>query len=630
MGVHVHIHGHRRSRGHKYLEEEKFERNLPDSMLFNRLLQYVLQYKTRLILLIISLISITITSMLQPYITQLMIDKYLISPSELGLSIDEQITGVTFYCLLFLALAIINWLATSGQTFLLNWLGHKVVYDIRNNLMKHLQELSVRFFAEGETGDIMSRITNDVEALGDVFLRMLPTSITSIISLVGYIIIMFTWNIKLTLITLATLLLFILPIFLFHSKSGQAFMRTRRGIARVTTRLEESVSGIRVIQSLTRESQTSQEFDKVNVENLQANISASFLMASFNIGIQIIIAIVTCIVLWFSVNEVIAGTITVGIVFGFTLYLMRVFRPISEIAMFYNDYQSAMASMERIVELSDAPIEVQEHEKKIEISHMKGIVEYKDITFGYDPKISVLKKINLKVNQNQTIAIVGHTGAGKSSLIKLLSRFYDPQEGTVYIDGHDIKKLSFKSLRQGMGIVLQDTFLFPTTIRENIRYGRMNATDEEVISASKSVNAHSFIERLPEGYDTKIREGSSNISVGQRQLISFARALLVNPRIIILDEATSSVDPYTELIIQQGLEQLLKNRTAFIIAHRLSTVRRADRIIVLKDGEIVEEGDHKELMEKDGIYHQLYMMQFREPAIEIKNFKTTYPSKKTI
>jgi ATP-binding cassette subfamily B protein len=546
-----------------------------------------------------------------------MIDKYLISSSELGLSIDEKIAGITVYCLIFLVLAIINWLATAGQTFLLNWLGHKVVYDIRNKLMKHLQELSVRFFAEGETGDIMSRITNDVEALGDVFLRMLPTSITSIISMIGYIIIMFTWNVKLTLITLAALLLFILPVFIFHSKSGQAFMRTRRGIARVTTRLEESVSGIRVIQSLTREGQTSQEFDKVNVENLQANISASFLMASFNAGIQIIIAIVTCIVLWFSVNEVILGTISVGIVFGFTLYLMKVFQPISEIAMFYNDYQSAMASMERIVELEDAPIEVQENETKIEISHIKGIIEYKDVTFGYDPKVHVLKNINLKVDQNQTIALVGHTGAGKSSMIKLLSRFYDPQEGAIYIDGHDIKDLSFKSLRQSMGIVLQDTFLFPTTIRENIRYGRMEATDEDVIKASKSVNAHSFIERLPEGYDTIIREGSSNISVGQRQLISFARALLVDPRIIILDEATSSVDPYTELIIQQGLEHLLSNRTAFVIAHRLSTVRSADRIIVLKEGEIAEEGTHKELMKKDGIYRQLYLMQFREPTTEV-------------
>jgi ATP-binding cassette subfamily B protein len=440
---------------------------------------------------------------------------------------------------------------------------------------------------------------------------------------------MFTWDVKLTLITLAALLLFIIPIFFFQSRSGQAFMRTRRGIARVTTRLEESVSGIRVIQSLTREGKTSQEFDQANVENLQANISASFLFASFNAGIQIIVAIVTCIVLWFSVNEVISGSITVGIVFGFTLYLMKVFHPISEIAMFSNDYQSAMASMERIVELLDAPIEVQEDEKKIELPRIIGSVEYQDVTFGYDPKMPILQNISLKVDPNQTIAIVGPTGAGKSSLIKLLSRFYDPQEGAIYIDGHDIKTVSFKSLRQGMGIVLQDTFLFPTTIRENIRYGRMNATNEDVIRASKSVSAHSFIERLPEGYETKIREGSSNISVGQRQLISFARALLVNPRIIILDEATSSVDPYTELIIQQGLEQLLKNRTAFVIAHRLSTVRKADRIIVLQDGAIVEEGTHHELMKQDGIYHQLYMMQFREPLTEIQHFETIHSHQKS-
>jgi ABC-type multidrug transport system fused ATPase/permease subunit len=567
--------------------------------------------------------------MLQPYLIQRMIDQYLISVPNGNLPIDEQLSGITFYCLLFFVLAIINWFATSGQTFLLNWLGQKVVYDIRNTLMKHLQDLSIRFFAEGETGDIMSRMTNDVESLGDVFMRMLPTSITSIVSILGYIIIMFTWDVKLTLITLAALLLFIIPIFFFQSKSGQAFMRTRRGIARVTTRLEESVSGIRVIQSLTREGKTTQEFDQANVENLQANISASFLFASFNAGIQIIIALVTSIVLWFSVNEVISGTITVGIVFGFTLYLMKVFHPISEIAMFSNDYQSAMASMERIVELLDTPIEVQEATEKIDLPQIKGAVEYHNVTFGYDQKLPILKKINFTVTPNQTIAIVGPTGAGKSSLIKLLSRFYDPQEGAIYIDGHDIKTVSFKSLRQSMGIVLQDTFLFPTTIRENIRYGRMNATHEDVIKASKSVSAHSFIERLPEGYETKIREGSSNISVGQRQLISFARALLVNPRIIILDEATSSVDPYTELIIQQGLEQLLKNRTAFVIAHRLSTVRRADHILVLQNGEIVEEGTHKELMKQEGIYHQLYMMQFREPLTEIQRFNTTHSHSKT-
>jgi ATP-binding cassette subfamily B protein len=296
---------------------------------------------------------------------------------------------------------------------------------------------------------------------------------------------------------------------------------------------------------------------------------------------------------------------------------MKAFQPISEIATFYNEYQSSMASMERIVELSDASIEVEESEKKIDLPPVNGMVEYRNVSFGYDEKRLVLKKINIKVDPKQTIAIVGPTGAGKSSIMKLLSRFYDPQEGDIFIDGHNIRDVSFKSLRRIMGIVLQDTFLFPTTIGENIRYGRLEATNDEVVEVAKIVGVHNFIERLPEGYETKIHEGSSNISVGQRQLISFARALLVDPHILVLDEATSSVDPYTELIIQQGLEQLLKNRTAFIIAHRLSTVRRADRIIVLNDGEIIEEGTHEELMEKSGMYSQLYLVQFKETMLEV-------------
>ena len=614
MGWRRHFYGRRGTRERGSVEEEKIERKLPDTLLFKRLLQYLASYKIHLIILTITLVSITLTSSFQPYVLQLTIDKYFSPLLETGLSIPERLEGVLFYTLLFLVLVVINWLATSGQTFLLSWVGQKVVYDIRNNLIQHLQELSLRFFAEGETGEIMSTITNDVEALGDVFVRMLPSSITGVLSIIGYIIIMFTWNVKLTLITLATLILFVVPIFFFRSRSAKVYMRTRKGIAVLTKRLEESVSGIRIIQSLTREDRTSQEFNQANVMNLNANVSATFVSASFFSGIEIIIAITTSIVLWFSINEVRAGTITVGIVFGFALYLMKVFQPISEIAAFYNEYQSAMASMERIVELSDAPIEVKEWKEKIELPPVKGMVEYRNVTFGYDLKVPVLKKINIRVDPNQTIAIVGPTGAGKSSMMKLLSRFYDPQEGDIYVDGYNVREVSFKSLRRIMGIVLQDSFLFPTTIRENIRYGRWDATNDEVVKAAKSVGVHDFIERLPEGYDTEIQEGSTNISVGQRQLISFARALLVDPRILILDEATSSVDPYTELIIQQGLEQLLKNRTAFIIAHRLSTVRRADMIIVLNEGEIVEEGTHEKLMEKSGMYSQLYMMQFRKPS----------------
>jgi ATP-binding cassette subfamily B protein len=307
-----------------------------------------------------------------------------------------------------------------------------------------------------------------------------------------------------------------------------------------------------------------------------------------------------------------AGNVSIGVIFGFTLYLTMFFQPIMQITMFFNTYQNSMASMERIVELLDTPTEILQDPESLELPPLRGEVEYRNVTFGYDPNIPILKNININVKPNETVAIVGPTGAGKSSLMNLLSRFYDPQDGCIYVDGIDIREVTLNSLRRQMGIVLQDTFLFPTTVMENIRYGRLEATDEEVFETTKRVGAHEFIERLPEGYKTEIKEGSTNVSIGQRQLISFARALLVNPRILILDEATSSVDPYTELFIQEGLQELLKDRTAFIIAHRISTVRNADKIIVLNHGEVVEEGDHDDLMVEGGLYYQLYMMQFRD------------------
>jgi len=596
------------------MEGEEYERKTPDAVLFRRVWRYLSSYRRQLVVLAATILGVTLTGMFQPYIFQVMIDRYLNPPPQTTLSLTDRYNGVLGLALIFLALAVLDWLANYKQTYLLTWLGQKVEYDIREDMMKHLQKLSLRFFTDRETGDTVSRITNDVESLAEFFRTLLPTVISSLISIIGYTVIMFIWNVKLTFITLGTLLLFIVPISLFSRRARKVFMRTRRGIAGVTTRLEESVSGIRVIQSFAREGQTQREFGQANVEDLQANVQATRLFASFGTGTQIIVAIATCIVLWFSVTEAMVGSVSVGIIFGFTLYLTRFFQPIMAITMFYNTYQSAMASMERIVELLDTPIEIQEmpEEERVELPPLKGEVEYRNVIFEYENGVPVLKNVNLKVEPNQTIAIVGPTGAGKSSLMNLLLRFYDSQEGGIYIDGVDIRRASLASLRRQMGIVLQDTFLFPTTVMENIRYGKPDATEEEVIESAKIVGAHDFIQNLPEGYNTMIREGSTNISVGQRQLISFARALLVNPRILILDEATSSVDPYTELIIQEGLNQLLKNRTTFVIAHRLSTVRKADKIIVLNHGEIVEEGTHEELMSKNGLYRKLYEMQFRD------------------
>jgi ATP-binding cassette subfamily B protein len=322
------------------------------------------------------------------------------------------------------------------------------------------------------------------------------------------------------------------------------------------------------------------------------------------------------LILWFSVGQILAGHLTIGALTAFQRYLMMFIFPLMSISNFYNMYQSVMAGLERIFKLIDTPIEVKEAElaSRVDFTNATGAIEYRNVSFSYESGVPVLKNINLSVKPNEKLAFVGPTGAGKSTMVNLLCRFYDPTDGTIFLDGQDIRQVSLQSLRKHMGIVLQDTFLFQDSVRENIRYGRPEATDEEVMDVAKVIGAHDFIMRLPQGYDMVVQEGASNISIGQRQLVSFARALLINPRILVLDEATSSVDPYTELVIQEALAKLLANRTSIIIAHRLSTIRNADRIAVIDHGEIVELGSHKELLGKGDLYSRLYKMQFREPT----------------
>jgi ABC-type multidrug transport system fused ATPase/permease subunit len=373
--------------------------------------------------------------------------------------------------------------------------------------------------------------------------------------------------------------------------------------------LQESISGIRVAQSFSRERKNAERFDRVNTENLQANVYAAQIFSLFFPTIEIIGAVGLAIVLFFGGRSVIDGKITLGILILFQSYVIRFFHPIMNLTMFYNSIQSAFAGAERIFELLDTPPDVLEVEGADDIGRTEGRVEFDNVVFGYVEDVKVLDGFDLEVASKERLAIVGPTGAGKSTVMNLLLRFYDVGDGTVRLDGRDIRELSLSSLRGNMAIVLQDTYLFSGTISDNIRFGRPDATDEEVESVAKIVGADGFIRRLPAGYDTVVSERGSNLSVGQRQLISFARALLVDPPILLLDEATSSVDPYTELMIQDALEELLKNRTSIVIAHRLSTVRNSDRIIVIDQGKIVEEGGHEELIEKGGMYKNLCEMQ---------------------
>jgi len=369
---------------------------------------------------------------------------------------------------------------------------------------------------------------------------------------------------------------------------------------------------MREIQSFAREQDAMKDFRQANVENLQANVRAGKLFALLMPAVQIVVAIGTCAVLWFSGMLVIGGGITVGIIIAFLLYITQFFGPIVNLTIFYNTVQSAMAAAERIFITLDTKPEIVDAPEAIEFSHVKGEIVFNHVTFGYNPARPVLEDIDIHVEPGKTLALVGPTGAGKSTIVKLLSRFYEPQKGTITVDDHNIREVTLNSLHKQMGVVLQEPFLFSGTIMENIKYGKFDASDDEVEQVAKTVGIHEFINSLSQGYETDVGERGVRLSVGQRQLVSFARALLGNPPILILDEATSSVDPYTELKIKKALTVLLKNRTSLVIAHRLSTVRNADNIVVINEGKIVEEGNHTELMKKKGMYHRLYKKQFKD------------------
>jgi ABC-type multidrug transport system fused ATPase/permease subunit len=442
--------------------------------------------------------------------------------------------------------------------------------------------------------------------------------VSELIIVVGALFLMVTFSPSLTLISLSTIpLMFIMP-YLMRRYMRRAWRQTRVKMAGLTSVVQESVSGMRVVQAFTQENRDSQVFNVANKETTRARLRATLISGVFGIGVGLAQVLGTVVLLWFGTTMMVNGEITFGTYVAFQSLIMNFWQPMMMVANFYNDFQSAMACTERIFDLLDTEQEVKEapENERADLGDVRGEINYSNVTFGYDRENPVLKDVNLQIRPSEKVALVGPTGAGKTTMINLLCRFYDPQQGTITLDGVDLKKLSLKSLRSRMGIVLQDTFLFQGTVKDNIKYGKPDATDGEVVEAAQAVNAHEFILRLPQGYDTVIREGSTNISIGQRQLITFARALLVNPKILILDEATSSVDPYTELIIQKGLEKLLENRTSIIIAHRLSTVRNSDKIVVIDHGEIRETGKHDELLDKGGIYENLYMRQFREEPEE--------------
>ena len=531
-------------------------------------------------------------------------------PYLVGVATDHIIKGdlggLNMIALYLVAISLAMWGGQYLENLYLAYAGQSIIYRMRAELFDHLLRLSLSFFDRTQVGKLMSRVQNDVSQLQEIITQGILALLTNILTLLGIAIIMITLNWRLALITLTVVPALMIIIFVWQKYARRAFITVRQAIATVNSQLQEDIAGVRVVQSLSREEENMDQFDQINRANLNANVSAVKLEALMMPTVNILTGIGFAIVIIVGGFQVLGGTMSVGVLMSFLLYIQRFFDPVLELSMQYTELQRAMASGARIFELLDVRPEIQDRPGAIELPPVKGEIKFHKVNFAYEPGNDVLHDIDLAVRPGETVAIVGQTGSGKSSLVSLIARFYEAEKGEVTVDGHDVRDVTQESLRKQIGIVPQDPILFSGTVEENIKFGKMDASHDEVVEVAKTVGAHHFIGRLEKGYDTPVGQRGGNLSAGQRQLICMARAILADPRILILDEATSNVDTNTERIMQRALRRLTRGRTCLTIAHRLSTVTGADRIIVLEHGKIVEEGSHQELLAKQGLYHKMY------------------------